>query len=123
MEAAVPGIHGLSFVDDIGWWASGKDDDKVAAKLSAAAKVAVEWVEGNGVAFDHDKTEAALFHREMTAPTATVTVGANTVPFNKEATRWLGVWLDSQLTLRSTTTSGRRRASRRWPGSADSQGR
>jgi len=30
----------------------------------------------------------------------TVKVGGNTVPFNKEATRWLGVWLDSQLKLK-----------------------
>jgi len=28
-------------------------------------------------------------------------VGDNEVPFNKEATRWLGVWLDSQLKLRN----------------------
>ena len=26
-------------------------------------------------------------------------VGDNEVPFNKEARWWLGVWLDSQLTL------------------------
>jgi len=26
-------------------------------------------------------------------------VGTNTVPFSKEATRWLGIWLDSQLKL------------------------
>jgi len=31
---------------------------------------------------------------------AKVRVGDNIVPFNKEATRWLGVWLDSQLMLK-----------------------
>jgi len=40
------------------------------------------------------------FHRKKTAPVTTVKVGANAVPFNKQATRWLGVWLDSQLTLK-----------------------
>ena len=30
---------------------------------------------------------------------AKVKVGDNEVPFNKEARWWLGVWLDSQLTL------------------------
>jgi len=30
----------------------------------------------------------------------TETVGNNSVPFNQEATRWLGVWLVSQLTLK-----------------------
>jgi len=30
----------------------------------------------------------------------TVNVGSKAVPFSKETTRWLGVWLDSQLTLK-----------------------
>ena len=100
MEAAVPGVHGLSFVDDISWWAEGKGDEEVAGKLSEAAAAATEWAARSGIAFDHDKTEAALFHKKRTAPKATVAVGDSKVPFNKEATRWLGVWLDSQLTLK-----------------------
>ena len=100
MEAAVPGVQGLSFVDDISWWAQGADDSEVAAKLSAAAAASIEWANGNGVAFDHSKSEAALFRKKKKTTAATVTVGDNLVPFNKEATRWLGVWLDSQLTLR-----------------------
>jgi len=31
---------------------------------------------------------------------AAVMVGANDVSFNKEATRWLGIWLDAQLSLK-----------------------
>jgi len=82
-------------------WAEGKDAEAVAAKLSAAATAAIDWAARNGVAFDQRKTEAALFsRRRKAAPEAAVTVGDNTVPFNKEATRWLGIWLDSQLTLR-----------------------
>jgi len=38
--------------------------------------------------------------RKGTEAKATVIVGDEEVPFNKEATRWLGVWLDSQLTLK-----------------------
>ena len=34
VEAAIPGIYGLSFVDDIGWWADGTDEKAVADKLS-----------------------------------------------------------------------------------------
>jgi len=87
-------------VDDIGWWADGADDKAVAAKLTMAAAASIEWATGNGVAFDHGKTKAALFHRKRSAPMATVKVGADTIPFNKEATRWLRIWLDSQLTLK-----------------------
>jgi len=90
-EEVVPGVYGLSVVDDIGWWAAGTDDEVVAAMLSAAAAVALEWAAGNGVTFDHSKTEAALFQRKKRTTTATVTVGTNSIPFNREATRWLGV--------------------------------
>jgi len=103
VETAVPGIQGLSFVDDISWWAEGAVAGKVVAKLSAAVAASMEWAAKNGVAFDHGKTEAALFQkgkRKKKVAEVAVAVGANSVPFNKAATRWLGVWLDSQLTLR-----------------------
>jgi len=102
VERRVPGVSGLSFVDDIGWWAEGKDDEVVAAKLSEVAAAAIDWAERNGVAFDNGKTEAAFFWRgrkKGTEAKANVKVGDNEVSFNKEATRWLRVWLDSQLTL------------------------
>lgn len=35
---------------------------------------------------------------QKTPPTATVKIGANAAPFKKEATRWRGIWLYSQLT-------------------------
>ena len=63
VERKVPGVSGLSFVDDIGWWADGNDDEAVAAKLSEAATASMEWAEKNGVAFDHATTEAAIFWR------------------------------------------------------------
>jgi len=103
VERRVPGVRGLSFVDDIGWWAEGKDDEAVAAKRSEAASASIGWAERNGVAFDHRKTEAVIFwmnRKKGSEAKAKVRVGDNEVPFNKEATRWLGVWLDSQLTLK-----------------------
>jgi hypothetical protein len=100
VERAVPGIQGLSFADDIAWGAKGKDEEEVATKLVEAAAASLDWARDNGVAFDHGKTEAALFRRKRTAPTATIRVGTNDIPFNTDATRWLGVWLDSQLTLK-----------------------
>ena len=100
VEVAAPGIQGVSFVDDISWWADGTDSRAVAVKLLAAAAALVERAAENGVAFDYGKTEAALFHKKRSAPAATVAVGNNNVPFNKEATRWLGIWLDAQLSLK-----------------------
>jgi len=92
----------------MGWWAEGKRDQEVATKLSQAAAVAMEWTVGNGVAFDHGKTEAALFWRKKrkeTETSAKMKMGDKEIPFNKEATRWLGVWLDSQLTLKEHHTT------------------
>jgi len=102
VKQEAPGISGLFFMDDIGWLAEGKGEEEVAAKLSEAAVAAMELGKNNGVAFDQGKTEAAMFWRKRkgTEAKAKVIVGEKEVAFNKEATRWLGVWLDSQLTLK-----------------------
>jgi hypothetical protein len=106
VDRAVPGTKGLSFADDIGWWVKGDDEEDVAAKLAVAAAASLDWATDNGVALDHGKTEAALFRRKKTAPTVSIRVGTNDISFNTEATRWLGVWLDSQVTPKSTMQSG-----------------
>jgi len=85
MKRAVPGVRGLSFVDDIGWWADGKDDDAVTAKLSKAAAASIDWAASNGVAFDHGKTVAPTPSRST----------------KRRRAGLLGVWLDSQLTLKN----------------------
>jgi len=41
VESAVP-VRGLSFVDDIGWWADGADDEAAAAKLSDATAAFID---------------------------------------------------------------------------------
>jgi hypothetical protein len=93
-------VKGLSFADDVAWWAEGRNDQEVAERLSKASKAACSWASSNGVSFDHRKTEALLLSRRRRGPTVTVESDGRQVPFNKKATRWLGVWLDSQLTLR-----------------------
>jgi len=99
--ARAPYVSSPPHLEQNSWWVDGTDDQAVATKLSEAAAAAIAWARDNGVAFDHGKTEAAIFQRMRRAPTATVTVGPNEVPFNREATRWLGVWPDSQLTFKS----------------------
>ena len=99
VEAIVPGVRGLSFVDDISWYAEGTDNSEVPAKLTKAVAATIKCASSNRVSFDHGKTEAALFQRgkKKVTVTATVSVGTSIVLFNKAATRWLGVSLDSQL--------------------------
>jgi len=100
VERAVPDVQGLSFADDIGWWVKAENEEEVMAKLAEAAPMSLDWAKDNGVAFDQGKTEGVLFRKKKGAPTVTIRVGTSNIPFNSEATCWLGVWLDSQLTLK-----------------------
>ena len=106
IERTVPGIQALSFADDIGLLAPGHSVQEVS-KLQEAAKVAIEWGQSNMVQFEAAKTEAVLFTRkrgrELRDQTqrARIAVGDYRVSFNHEATRWLGIWLDAGLTLKT----------------------
>jgi len=48
MEEACPGIQGLSFVDDVAWWAEGKSEKEVAEVLGRAAGLALDWAGSTG---------------------------------------------------------------------------
>jgi len=41
VEGKVPGVKGLSFVDGVAWWAAGRGELEVVAKLEQAAAAAV----------------------------------------------------------------------------------
>ena len=43
VEERVHGVEGLSFVDDLGWVATGKDENQVVRKLEACAAQSIEW--------------------------------------------------------------------------------
>jgi hypothetical protein len=45
------------------------------------------------------KTETVFFSHGRMKPSGTIAVGDRNVEWNTQATRWLGVWLDSQLTV------------------------
>ncbi|OJJ79573.1 uncharacterized protein ASPGLDRAFT_944566 [Aspergillus glaucus CBS 516.65] len=107
VERSVAGVQSLSFADDIGLLASGHSVKEVCDKLQKAAKVAIEWGHDNVVQFDAGKTEAVLLTRKWgrelkdQIERARVEVDGHHVPFNPEATRWLGIWLDSGLNLKA----------------------
>ena len=91
-------------MDDVAWWADGKSEKEVAEALGRAAMAALDWSRKNGVTFDRTKTEAMFLSKRRRKPTETVRVGNDEIPFNKQATRRLGVWIDSKMTL--TTLRG-----------------
>jgi len=77
----------------------------------------------NNVVFDHGKAEAALSHRKRFASATTIRVGDKTLPFNREAKRWLGGWLDFQLTLKEHDTTRSKRGRNAITDFAGSRGR
>jgi len=98
-------------VDDVAWVATGKDVEEVTAKLEACAVAAGEWAQANAVSFGEGKTEAVLFRKgRKEIPARKIQVGNHQVAYNREATRWLGVYLDSSLTLKEHHRTRMRKA-------------
>jgi len=94
-------------VDDVGWVATGSDVNRIVRKLEACARESIDWAERRELEFDTAKTEVALFTRRRGSRkhlgpklTAEIRVGNGFVRFDKEATRWLGVWMDAHLTFK-----------------------
>ena len=97
----------LSFVDDLGFIASGASVKEIAKTLEKVSKVVLQWGKENAVTYDTGKTELVLFskarprRRNRQLRETTVLIAGEHIKFNKEATRWLGVWLDGQLKFTS----------------------
>ena len=93
----------LSFVDDLGFIASGISVKEIAKALEKVGGLILEWRGKNMVTYDTAKTELVLFSRarqrrlNQQLRETTVSIGGKRIKFNKDATRWLGIWLDSQL--------------------------
>ena len=116
IESSVAGVQSLSFADDIALLASGHSVKEVCCKLQKSVKVAIEWGHDNMVQFDVGKTEAVLLTRKRgrelkdQIQRARVEGDGHCVPFNPEATRWLGIWLDSGLNLKAHNQTRMRKA-------------
>ncbi len=105
MSEINPCVTSLSFIDDLGFIASGSSIKEVVKTLENVARVVLEWGRQNAVTYDVSKTEAfSKSHRQRLNKQlreAKIKVGDKNISFNKEATQWLGVWLDSQLKFTS----------------------
>ena len=107
VEEYVSEDKGLSFVDDLGWVATGNDLNHVVSILERCAAKSIEWASRQGLQLETATTEAALFtcrrgHRKHLQPelTAKIRVRNGYIRFNAQATRWLGVCMDTHLTFK-----------------------
>ena len=106
-EVYITEAEGLSFVDDLGWVATGSHVNHVITILERCAAKSIEWATRRGLQFDTAKIEAALFtrrrgHRTHLLPKLTpkIRVGNGIIRFDTQATRWLGVCMDAHLRLK-----------------------
>lgn len=77
VESQVPGVRGLSFVDDVTWLAVGVTVGGLVEKLETCARMSEWWTRDNAVRFETSKTEAPP---SSPIPSALVT-NANISPF------------------------------------------
>ena len=56
------------------------------------------------------KTEAMFLSKRRKKTTESVLVGDYEVQFNQHATRWLGIWIDSKMTLKEHHSAGKKKA-------------
>ena len=93
-----PLVTSLPFIDDLGFIASGSLVKEIVKALEKIAKEVIEWGRLNTITYNTSKMEAVLFHRQRLNKQlrkAKIKIGNEKFSFNKKATRWLGVWLDS----------------------------
>ena len=58
-----PSVTSLSFVDDLGFIASGSSVKGIVKVLEKVAKEVIKWEKQNAVTYDTSKTEAVLFSK------------------------------------------------------------
>jgi len=86
---------------------NGSDLNQVVTTLEQCAVQSINWATRGGLQFDMAKTEVVLFmcwqgHMKhlWPKPTAKIKGGNGIIWSHKQATRWLGVWMDTHLTFR-----------------------
>jgi hypothetical protein len=103
LESKYPRLKTISFSDDTTFLLAGTSVQEVASTLENIGAKAINWGQRNRVEFQPSKTEAVLFSRsrkiQSRARETTIHFRGEQVPFNKEATKWLGFWLDYSLSF------------------------
>jgi len=104
-------------VDDVGWVVTGNDVNQDVIVLERCAAKSIEWASRRRLQFDTATPEAALFtcrrgHERHLQPqlTAKIEVGEGFIRFNREATHWLGVWMNAHPTLEEHHNRSMKRA-------------
>jgi hypothetical protein len=94
VEASVPAVMSLSFVDDLEFIAEGRSANKIAETLETVAVIVAQRGLLNSVLYDISKrgtllfTRARLSRRRKAMKDSSIEIRENQVKFNEDATRW-----------------------------------
>lgn len=101
LEERFPSTTIPSFADDICVLVAGSSVEEVSVALGEIGDSALNLGKEHKIEFEMKKTEAVLLSRrrdtQRKAKDFPINLAGRSVPFNKEATRWLGFWLDYKL--------------------------
>lgn len=103
-------------MDDLRFLVAGESVLEIKKSLEKAGKIALNWAADHAVTYDIGKTEAVLFSKarnpklKKQLSNIPLRLVDQTIFFNKEATRWLGMWFDSRLIFKSHVNEKLRKA-------------
>ena len=97
-------ITALSFADDIDFLVPGKTVENIQKALIKVEDLAIKWDIINNVTFNIKKLKVILFTKKTkirrNINKFNINIENYVIKFNKKVTRWLEIWLDTELTLK-----------------------
>ncbi|KAI7710683.1 hypothetical protein KC353_g9519, partial [Hortaea werneckii] len=105
LEEMHPSLEAISFVDDVGLVLKCSKLGEGARALESIAQHAVEWGDRNKVEFEISKTEVVVFSKQrkvlQESRETSLRIGQRGLAINRDATKWLGFWLDPKLSFKT----------------------
>ena len=107
MKKATSEIIFLSFVNDLRFIVEEESATKIVTTLKTVSKAVIQWDLKNAISYDVNKTETVLFiktktiNRRRMIRDFKVKIEFKKIFFNKNATRWLKMFIDFDFQLRT----------------------
>ena len=92
------------WVDDVGMIAAGYSEDETIEKLQRASAIADQWALRHASVFDKKKYQLVHFvnpRSGLTPNSQPITLQDGTIRKAEDAVKYLGIWLDSELTFKT----------------------
>lgn len=92
------GCELIGYADDLALLATARNETGLIGKLEEAGRRVGKWITENDLKLAEEKTELLLLTKNRKLGKINVNIGANVIQ-SKEAIKYLGVWLDTNLRM------------------------